>query len=40
MSCEADDAGGLTPGKEDNEARRKLYRKALSNFDRRVVLVL
>ena len=40
MSFEADDAGGLTPGNEGNEAGRKLYRKALSNFDRRLVLAL
>ena len=26
MSGEEDDAGGLSPGKEDNEARRKIYR--------------
>ena len=39
MFCKADDAGGLTPGKEDNDAGHKLYCKALSDFDWRVVLL-
>lgn len=27
MFCEAEDAGGLSPGKDDNEVRRKIDRK-------------
>ena len=33
MPCKTDDAGGLTPGKEENEARHKKDRKNTSFFN-------